>query len=161
MKRLLALAACVAGVAMARPARAQDPTPAQLAAAREVISASHDSANFFSGFEIGMRRSLPATMDTAVVMPAVRQWSAQYLRWSELQPEYEKLYASFYTEAQLHELAAFLRSPLGRRMSEVTPQVAVRSMEIGQRAATAHMAELQELVLAALQKATPGAPNPE
>lgn len=61
-------------LALARPARAQEPTPGQAAAARELMAAVHDSANFYTGFYRGFygsaRRSL-GEADSATVMRAV------------------------------------------------------------------------------------------
>ena len=154
MKRWIAAAAIAAALGVARPARAQEPTPAHLAAARDLIAAANDSANFYTAFEMGVRRSMPATADSTVVLEAVHGWALKYLRWSELQPRYERLYASFYTEAELRDIAAFMRSPTGRKMSSVTPQIALGSMEVGRDVASQHMAELQAAVIQAVQNTT-------
>src|SRR3954470_11089550 len=123
MKTWIALAACAGALGLARPARAQEPTAAHLAAARELIAAAHDSANFYQAFELGLRRSLPALGDdSTVVLGAIGTWSQKYMRWSTLAPQYERLYAQFYTEQELHEIATFLRSPAGQKMASVTPQ---------------------------------------
>lgn len=50
-----------------------------------------------------------------------------------LRPEMVQMYADLYTEAELHELAAFYRTPIGQKTLEVTPQISLRSMEMVQR----------------------------
>jgi hypothetical protein len=154
MKTWIAAAACAAALGLARPARAQEPTPAHLAAARDLMVAANDSANFYTAFEMGVRRALPATSDSAAVLEAVHGWAIRYLRWSEMAPQYARLYASFYTEADLREIAAFMRSPAGRKMSSAAPQIALGSMEIGRDLAAQHMTELQVAVMQAVQDTT-------
>jgi hypothetical protein len=155
MKKLIALAACAAALGLARPVRAQEPTASHLAAAREAIAAANDSANFYRAFQMGLRQSLPALGDdSTIVLGAVSTWSQKYLRWNTLEPEFARLYTSFYTEAELRDMAAFLRSPTGRKMSQVAPQFAAGSMAIGERAAAQHSAELQQAVIEAVQNST-------
>jgi uncharacterized protein len=154
MKTWIAAAACAAALGLARPAWAQEPTAAHLAAARDLIAAASDSANFYTAFEMGVRRSMPATADSTVVLEAVHGWATRFLRWKELEPQYARLYASFYTEAELHDIAAFMRSPAGRKMSSVAPQIALGAMEIGRNAASEHMVELQQAVTEAVQNTT-------
>lgn len=154
MKTWIAAAVCAAALGAARPARAQEPTPAHLAAAREVIAAASDSANFYTAFEMGVRRSLPAISDSTAVLEAVHGWATRFLRWKELEPQYARLYASFYTETELRDIAAFMRTPTGRKMTSVTPQFTLSAMEIGRNAASEHMAELRQAVTEAVQNTT-------
>jgi hypothetical protein len=100
---------------------------------------------------MGVRRSMPAISDSTVVLEAVHGWATRFLRWKELEPQYARLYASFYTEAELRDIAAFMRSPTGRKMTSVTPQFTLGAMEIGRNAASEHMAELQQAVTEAVQ----------
>lgn len=154
MKMWIAAAACAAALGLARPARAQEPTPAHLAAARDLMDAANDSANFYTAFEMGVRRSLPATPDSTVLLEAVHSWAMKYLLWKEMAPQYARLYATYYTEADLREIAAFMRSPAGRKMSSAAPQIALGSMEIGRSVASQHMTELQVAVMEAVQNTT-------
>jgi len=45
------------------------------------------------------------------------------LSWETLEPLLAEAYARVYTEAELWELAAFFRSPLGQKYTERTPQL--------------------------------------
>jgi hypothetical protein len=136
-------------LALARPARAQDPTPGQEAAARELMAAVHDSANFYTGFYRGFygnaQRSL-GQADSATVMRAVQAWAEKYIPWRELQPDFARLYSSVYTEQQMREIAAFFRGPTGQRMAAAAVQIATGSIEIATRHAAAHQAELMTAV---------------
>jgi uncharacterized protein len=158
---MMAAAGCALLLA-APPLRAQEPTPERQAAARELIAAVGDSANFYRGFYRGlfegMRHSL-SPADSAAVMPALRAWVGKYLAWRDLEPEYVRLYASLYTEEQMRDIAAFFRTPTGRRVSEVAPELVVRTSAIAQSRVAAHVSELTAAVAQAVS-ASGGAAKP-
>lgn len=125
---MLALALLLAA---ALPLRAQDaePSPEALAAAREVLEANRAEETFYEALELGMREGaggeLPADM-----LAAVQRVMKEEFRWSELQPEYEQMYARLYTVDELRQIAAFYRTPLGRRLAETSPELALASQNI-------------------------------
>lgn len=51
----------------------------------------------------------------------------------EMMAEIGPLYARHYTVAELKELAAFYRTPLGRKMLALSPRLGAESMAIGQK----------------------------
>jgi len=155
MKTWIAAAVCAAALGLARPARAQEPTAAHLAAARDLMDAANDSAAFYTSLELGIRRSLPEGVDSTAVLGAVHGWIGRALRWSEIAPRYARLYTSFYTEAELRDIATFMRTPTGRKMASAAPRIALAAAEIGQAMAMQHFAELQEAVSRATQNPTP------
>lgn len=150
MKSLAVLATCCAALAFARPAAAQQPTPGALAAARELVTLENDSASVYHGFITGLVRTLPATVDTAVVLPVAREWARQYLAWSDLGPEFARVYATTYTEPELRDILAFYHTPTGRKMAATHAGVALRFSAITTQRGTEHLQEL----LQAMQQAT-------
>ena len=162
--KIRTILAVFALLALARPARAQDPTPGQEAAARELIAVVHDSANFYTGFYRGFystaRRSL-GQADSAAVMRVVQEWAEKYIPWRELQPDYVRLYASVYTEQQMREIAAFFRGPTGQRMSTAAVEIALGSTQIATRHAQAHQAELMSAIAGLVQLPEGGEKKPD
>jgi len=51
------------------------------------------------------------------------------MSWENLEPEFSRLYASVYTEAELRELAEFYRSPLGQKFIAKMPELQQATME--------------------------------
>lgn len=52
------------------------------------------------------------------------------MSWEKLEPALAEAYANVYTEAELWELAAFFRSPLGQKYVERTPQLMAETNRI-------------------------------
>jgi hypothetical protein len=55
---------------------------------------------------------------------------ADMMSWNTLEPDYVKLYADTYTEADLDGIIAFYRSPVGEKMLEKTPDLLKASSTI-------------------------------
>ncbi|MGH7128168.1 MAG: DUF2059 domain-containing protein [Planctomycetaceae bacterium] len=71
----------------------------------------------------------------------------EHMSWDALRPGYVRIYADVYTEAELRELIAFYRTPIGRKTVEVSPRLIRRSAEVGARIMRQHGPELQRLLL--------------
>jgi len=161
MKMRIALALCAAAVGLARPARAQEPTPARMAAAERLVAS------------IDMESSYKRTMDTMIQgqirqNPAIAPFEAtmraffdRYLSWPQVRPDMVRVYALTYTEDEMRQLMAFYATPLGKRLLETMPELAARSSELTQRRLMEHMPELQQQIMQQMQSgagAPPAAP---
>jgi uncharacterized protein len=67
------------------------------------------------------------------VIAKISEVFARDFTWDGLKQDYIGLYAQMFTEDELRALAAFFNSPVGRKYVEQSPEVARKSMEIGQR----------------------------
>lgn len=74
----------------------------------------------------------------------------EYSDWEKLYPEYVRLYAEAYSEAELRELIAFYKSPVGRKTVDMMPRLMQQGAEIGQRQVEPHLPELQRRIQARL-----------
>jgi len=70
---------------------------------------------------------------------------ARTMEWTRLKEEFATLYVSVYTEAELRELTAFYRSPLGQKMLNKMPQLLEQSMQLAQRHLQESMPRLQKI----------------
>ena len=121
-KLILALVLLFAG---ALPAAAQgEPSAEEMAAAREVLRASQAREAFLRGFELGMAEGAGAEM-TEQMRNVIREVMLEEFDWDEMEPEYARLYADIFTLDELRQLTAFYNSPIGRRMAETSPELAV------------------------------------
>ncbi|MCU4182125.1 DUF2059 domain-containing protein [Bosea sp. BH3] len=128
----LSLASAVLGLALlcAAPTFAQGtaPTPAHLQAAREVVDltgVSQNIDNIFREFEENTRQMVGATRPEMVKdmneVVAVLKPEAQK-RTDEMIGSAVAVFAAKMTEADLKEIAAFFKSPVGQRYNSLRSQ---------------------------------------
>ena len=68
------------------------------------------------------------------------------MEWSRLKEEFATLYASVYTEAELRELTAFYKTPLGQKMLDKMPQLLQETMQLALRHMQESTPQIQKLV---------------
>jgi len=163
MRRLAALLAAVIVFAGA-PLRAQT-TPATPpaadppVAARVVTAGARQAAEELlrlMNMEQVLRAGMEVTMDAQVEQQplmapfraTMQAWADRHLTWGEFGPKLTQIYAEEFTEAELRELAAFYRTPVGRKAAALAPALSRRGAKVGGEVAEAHMAELQEMIRA-------------
>jgi len=110
-------------------ALAQQPSPAAIAIAREVVELKGGNAMFDPVIISMIEQTKAALMQTnpqlAKDLEAVGlQLRTEFVpRRSELMAEAAKLYANRFSEQELKDMAAFYKSPLGRKMIVQEPLV--------------------------------------
>lgn len=133
-------AAIVAAVlfACAAPVHAQQPSAAAIASAKEVMVMKGASKMFDAlipgvieqAKNIFLQSNPGLGKDLNEVAAALR---AEYaVRRDEIGNEIARLYASHFTEQELKELAAFYKSPLGKKMIEAEPKAIDQTMVFAQ-----------------------------
>jgi hypothetical protein len=147
MKKLFTLAACAAALALARPAAAQDPSPARVQAAEALLVTMHADSLFKATMDQMMAAQIRSNPAMAQYEGAMRSFFNKYLRWEDVRGDMVRVYAETYTEDELHQLTAFYQTPLGRRLLETMPQVSQRSAELTQQRVMAHMPELMQTIM--------------
>ena len=128
------------------------PSPSHLAAAEELLVVMHyDSTTtatrdaLLSG---GMAAGMPGVEQMQKVM---RDFMDKYLPWNELKAEVTQAYAAEFSEAELRELIAFYRTPVGQKWALGMPKLGARVMMITQQRLQAHMPELQQLLMSQIR----------
>jgi uncharacterized protein len=145
------------------PLRAQTPPtlpppPENLAAARELIQVMKATDQFKVLLPTIMQALKPAFVqgrpemekDFDAILPAVNEVAAR--RVSELAEALAVIYASNFSVAQIHDIAAFYRSPTGQKFLERQPVIAQESLVAGQKWAQALSFELREAIADQLRK---------
>jgi hypothetical protein len=143
--------------ALAPSASAQAPSPG--AAGRTPIASPPTAAQTAAAVElfksIKLEESIPST-SAAMIDSEVRgnpgmapyrdvmlKWLQKYMTWDSMRPELVRLYADTYTEAELKQLAAFYKTPLGQKTLAKTPELLQRTAMIGARLGQEHSEELK------------------
>jgi hypothetical protein len=70
----------------------------------------------------------------------------------EIVTEMVPLYATHFTAAELEQLAAFYRTPLGRKLLVETPKLSAQGMAIGQKIVTPRLNKLMQEIMQGVQK---------
>jgi hypothetical protein len=148
----IALAACLwlTGV---RVAGAQEP-----AAPRPAVAASHRAAAAellaVTETERLVRDGISAAFDLQVranpllgpFRDVMQRYADKYLDWATMQPELVDVYASTFTEPELRDMIAFYRTPTGRKVVRLLPEVTARAQQVAERRVAAHLDELQQMI---------------
>jgi hypothetical protein len=138
---LLALLACVLAAAPVL-AQQEEPSPARMTAAREMMAASKVRETFDATLARMLSAQVQANPEMQQYEQVMRDFFAKYMKWDDMEPEFARVYAQTYTEQELRDLATFYRTPLGQRLVATTPDLAVRSAGISERRVQRHMPEL-------------------
>jgi uncharacterized protein len=149
MKKPMILLAAL--LAFAAPAAAQpEASPGELEAARELLEVSLTAETFVRALELGMAEN-GAEKLTPAVRQALRDFMAEHFRYEELLPDFVQMYTELFTEEEIRGITAFYRTPAGRRMAEMAPELAIRSQRIVAERLQESMPELMQAIMEAMQ----------
>lgn len=144
---IVALLAAVSLLGMsADPAAAQSRSHA--AAAEEMLTAMQARQMFEDAREGALRAQISANPALAPYEEVMRGFFDDFLTWEAVHDDYVRLHMARFTEAELRELAAFYRTPLGRRMAEESAALGVELSLVGQRIVESNQAELVRRITA-------------
>ena len=157
------IAAFAAAFFAISPALAQTPPtlpppPENLAAARELIQVMKATDQFKVLLPTIMQALKPAFVqgkpemekDFDAILPAINQVAAR--RVDELAEALAIIYASNFSVGEIHDIAAFYRSPTGQKLLAQQPIIARESLVAGQKWAQTLSTELREAIADQLRK---------
>jgi len=155
------LRAAVVGLALfgfVGAAAAQKPSPAAVAAARELIEIK-GASQLYNPVLVGIiLRSRDTLLQTNPNLSVDLNAAAQQLR-RDYEPRLESLkqqiaglYAARFSEKELKDALAFYKSPLGVKLSTVEPQVIDQSMAVANKWAEELVEEVLERLRAEMRK---------
>jgi hypothetical protein len=133
-------------------AAAQEITPAHRAAATEMLLAMNIQDNIDASVETMLQLQTEQNPAMAQFSDILRDFMKKYMTWDTLKDQYADIYARAFTEAELRELTAFYRSPIGKKMASALPQLMSEGAQLGQKAVMDHMPELQQAIMARMQR---------
>jgi len=134
----LALAAAVAFACLAVGGSAQAQTPSALAAARELVALKGGNSMFaplIPGVIERAKQSLVPTNPQLIdpLNQVAEQLKREYAPKSvEIENEVARVYAQHFTEAELRDILAFYKSPVGRKMVTEEPKAIEQSLKAAQ-----------------------------
>lgn len=130
------------------PVRAQESVDdSHQAAAAELVDLLKLEENTAASVDVMMETMIAQNPQFEELRDVFEEFFDEYFRWENLRPEYVRLYAEAYTEAEIRELIAFYRTPVGRKSVDLMPMLMQRGAEIGQRQIQPHLGELQRRIM--------------
>lgn len=129
-------------------ARCAEATPSQRQAARELL--------LLAGTAQAMNAAAEAMVDAqAKANPAMEPyrdvmltWMRKYVTYEALEPKLIDLYTESFTEAELRELIAFYKTPVGHKALEKLPELMQEGALMGTELAQQHTDELRTMLQA-------------
>ena len=73
-------------------------------------------------------------------------WMDRYLVWAAFEADFIRLYMEAFNEAEVQQLIAFYKTPIGQKALEVMPLLMEQGSAIGVDVAREHQGELQRMV---------------
>jgi hypothetical protein len=129
--------------AAGRAPTASPPTAAQTAAAVELFKSIRLEESI-SGTSAAMIDSeIRGNPGMGPYRDVMLKWLQKYMTWESMRPEMVRLYTDTYTEAELKQLAAFYKTPLGQKTLAKTPELLQKTAMIGARLGQEHSEELK------------------
>lgn len=88
------------------------------------------------------------------------EFFAEHMRWDAMLPEYVRIYRDSYDEAEIRELLAFYRTPVGQKTVELMPRLMHQGAEVGQKLVAPHLPELERRLTERLMGGAGGGGRP-
>jgi uncharacterized protein len=150
IQRLIASAAAVLALGAAVPAAAQQPPPAEeVAAARELLAASRARETFIRAMELGMEQGGGMEL-TPAIRRVLREFMDEHFRYEDMEPEFVRMYTDLFTAEEMRGITAFYHTPVGRRLVEVSPEMAAAGQRIANERLQSVMPLLVERLMAVM-----------
>ena len=70
-------------------------------------------------------------------------WAGSFMTWENFGPRIAAIYAQAFTEAELHDLLAFYRTPTGQKALSILPDLAKQGAQLGVDLAREHGPDLE------------------
>ena len=76
------------------------------------------------------------------------QFFSKYMSWDSLKDEMAAIYAAKFTIDELKAITAFYKTPAGRKLALMAPELSKRGAELGAQRVQLHISELQSMIAA-------------
>ena len=149
---LTAVVVCVLSFQVSGAEKAAKRTQADYAAAYELLEAMQVPAQMkqtLDGLVEMQMRANPQLMPYKSIFTA---FFNKYMSFESLKKQYADIYLDIFSAAELKELTAFYKSPIGRKLTSKTSELTLRGAALGQKAVQDHQAELQTALAKAIRE---------
>jgi hypothetical protein len=154
--KICALAIVCLGLILCTPLQAQDVSATPDAPVVEKDSHTAAAEDFLRA--MNMEETTKQTLDQmlavqiqqqpglAAFKDVMRTFLQKHLSYAAIKDGMVELYKAEFTESELKELAAFYRTPIGKKSVEKLPMLAAAGAQLGMQRVQANMGELQQAI---------------
>ncbi|MEP6993045.1 MAG: DUF2059 domain-containing protein [Acidobacteriota bacterium] len=128
------------------PAAAPTPTAAQSAAAMEFFKAIKLEESIPGTSAAMIDSELSRNPGMAPYRDVMVNWLKKYMTWKAMLPELIQAYSETYSEAELKDLTAFYKTPVGQKSLQKAPELVQKTAMIGAKLGQEHSEELKTLM---------------
>ncbi len=129
------------------------------AAAEEVLTLCNTEKVMQAALDTTLGAQLKANPALEPVKDVMKAFFAKYLSYAAVKEDLISLYVTEFTEAELKELAAFYRTPTGKKSIEKLPVLFQKGSDIGTKRVQEHLPELQQMIQAEFRRQAGGSPK--
>lgn len=122
------------------------PSASHLKAAEEVLAILDLETMLSETVDSTLRMQIEANPMLQDFEDVMRAFLKKYLGWESIKGPMVSLYAESFTEAELRELGAFYRTPLGAKVAKLLPVLFEKGAKIGQDLVEEHQGELEAAI---------------
>jgi hypothetical protein len=144
----------VIGLVFVTGARAQSPAPSagHRRAAEDLIAVMDMEQVFNQGVEMMMQAQINADPMLKQFEDIVRAFMGKYLKWSDLEADYAKIYMDVFSEDELRQMVELYQTPLGKKMLKTLPDLLARGAQLSNDRLQPHLPELQQQIFERLEQ---------
>jgi uncharacterized protein len=151
MRFSMILAALGLMVAGASPAARAD-EKSHRAAAEDMLEAANVEQAMQAAIDQTLAVQIKANPQLEPVKGVMKKFFAKHLSYSALKDDLIKIHMEQFTEPELKEIAAFYRTPTGKKAVEKLPILMQKGSELGMRRVQENAAELKQMIEDELKK---------
>jgi uncharacterized protein len=147
MKHAMTAILCAAAMTMA----AVSPIPADeashRAAVEELLTLMKMQESMSKSIDEMVKMQSQSNPESSAMYQVTHDFYKKYISWDALKDDVTKIYMNAYSEGEVKELIAFHKSPIGQKMTETNPGLALKIMELTMTQMRDHMQELQKAIM--------------
>ena len=149
---LLTVVVCVCSFQVSGAEKVAKHTQAEYAAAYELLEAMLLPAQLKQTLDGLVEMQIRANPQLVPYKSIFTDFFNKYMSFEALKKEYADIYLDSFSVAELKEITAFYKSPIGRKMASKTAEFMMRGAALGQKAVQDHQLELQTALSKAIRE---------
>jgi len=124
----------------------------RLKAAQDLLVAAQMDQIFSKTIDEALDMQIKQAPQLADLRDVMKAFFVKYMSWDAMKDDLAKSYADAFTEQELKEITKFYRTPAGKKMALMTPDLMTREANLGQQKVQDHIGELQQMIQEAMEK---------
>ena len=147
---LTAVAACALSFQASGAEKGAKRTQEEYAAAFELLEAMQVPAQLKQTLDGIVEMQMQTNPQLVPYKSIFTDFFNKYMSFEALKEGYADIYLDYFSVAELKEMTAFYKSPLGSKMASKTAEFALRGAALGQKAVQDHQGELAQALAKAI-----------